>query len=517
VQSGRSPAEAASTERPSAGVAPRSRVRAPTRLRQLVPLWFAALLACHWSGLDEPPVWDAAMSVFPAAITLAGSGFDLPDLLAQPGYREGGPNVHTLSIVTVATAAVYRLLGPRPDVVLPVLHLLHLAMAALALALLCRLAQRLLGDVAGLAVIGLVVLHPLVQAQTAAIYLEVPLLLAAAGAVDAWARGRPGQAVLWAATATLVKPTGAVVGIGLATATLLADETPLRRRLLAAAAFAPGAVLPILLQLALDPTRLHFKNAISDSLTYAFSAPDLPIVFSVYLVLAAVRRPWRRAPDPATSRAHLALAAVVAAFFAFFLFLDQVGSAVPILPRYTLMVLPLAAVGLAAVLALPRRPGIVVALALAAFFLANRRGAFYPESDNNFAVLERSLEYRDMLGVQLLGLRQLERLAPELPVYYGKPEHYKLRYPAMGYARGPLPHGHALDHELPWSRGRLEDFPPTFYVLVEYEWLGGEVGLDVLRQAAFDPRRRLQRTNLCVGQKCTLLARVDAAPAAPSR
>jgi hypothetical protein len=204
----------------------------------------------------------------------------------------------------------------------------------------------------------------------------------------------------------------------------------------------------------------------------------------------------------------------VAAFFAFFVFIDLVGSAVPILPRYTLLVLPFALLGLAGALRPLLAPRLAAALlvAVAAFFVANRRGAFYPEAENNFATLERSLEYRDMLALQLLGLRQLERLPPGLPVFYSKSEHYKLQYPAMGYARAPLPNGHALDHERPWSAGRLEDFPPSFVVLIEHEWIGGEVGLDVVRQAAFDSRFRVKRDELCVGERCSLLARVDPAP-----
>ena len=489
----------------------------PWRLRHTTPLFFALLLACHWSALDEPPAWDAAMSVFPAAITLAAHHLDYGHLLAQPGYEEGGPNVHALSLVTLVTTLAYRLLGPQPAVVLPILHLLHFAAAALAFAFLCRLAQRLVGSAAGLAVTAVVLLHPLVQAQSRAIYLEVPLLLGAAAAVDAWVRRRPGESLAWAALATLVKPTGAVVGAGLAIATLAAGEQPLRRRLLLAAAYVPGAILPIVLQLVLDPARVSFQQALSISMLYAAQAPDLVLLPAAYLLGVALRRPWSAtagAMGADARRVHLAFAGLVAAFFLFFRFLALVGSAVPILPRYLLLIVPFAVLGLAALLRpyLPPRVAAVVLLAVGVCFVVNRRGALYPEADNNFATLERSLEYEDMLALQLLDQRQLERLPLDLPVFYGKSEHYRLRYPAMGYAQHPLPNGHALDHERPWSAGRLEDFPPAFAVLVEHDWLGGEVGLDVARQAGADPRRRLERRELCVRARCSLLFEIHPAP-----
>ena len=52
---------------------------------------FAIILALKWPTLTEPPLWDAAMSVFPAAITLEEHSFDYGYLLSQPGYSDGGP------------------------------------------------------------------------------------------------------------------------------------------------------------------------------------------------------------------------------------------------------------------------------------------------------------------------------------------------------------------------------------------------------------------------------------------
>ena len=81
-----------------------------------------------------------AMALFPAAITLAGNNFDFVELLRMPDYEAGGPNNHGTSLVTVSTALVLKLFGAGPASFI-VLHLLHFAVAALALVMLFRFAR----------------------------------------------------------------------------------------------------------------------------------------------------------------------------------------------------------------------------------------------------------------------------------------------------------------------------------------------------------------------------------------
>ena len=58
----------------------------------LVALLF--ILVLKWDAVARPPVWDTAMGLFPAAITLADNGFDVIELLGMPDFFEGGPNTH---------------------------------------------------------------------------------------------------------------------------------------------------------------------------------------------------------------------------------------------------------------------------------------------------------------------------------------------------------------------------------------------------------------------------------------
>jgi hypothetical protein len=98
-------------------------------------LTFCIIFILKWQVLNQPPVWDTAFSVFPAAITLTETNFDLLNLLKMPSYNEGGPNVHANSIITIITAVMISLFG-KTKVLLPVLHIIHFIIAAIGLAFL---------------------------------------------------------------------------------------------------------------------------------------------------------------------------------------------------------------------------------------------------------------------------------------------------------------------------------------------------------------------------------------------
>ena len=104
---------------------------------------FVLVLAILHPVLDQPPVWDTTMGLFPSAIVLAENGFDLADLLARPSWTEGGPNIHPFSLPTWLTAAALRVFSN--DVwLLGFLHLVHFAIAALVLLGTLRLAAHVL-------------------------------------------------------------------------------------------------------------------------------------------------------------------------------------------------------------------------------------------------------------------------------------------------------------------------------------------------------------------------------------
>ena len=188
------------------------------------------VLVLKWNTVDQPPVWDTAMGLFPAAITLADNGFDVVELLGMPDYLEGGPNTHSTSPVTLTTALVLKVSGGGGRA-LVILHLLHFAATGLALVFLFRLARPVFGSLGTFLLCLSVLLHPVFSAQVGFLCMEVPLFLCAVAALHAFANQRFRGAVLWSALAYATKEAGIIVPATLAAATLLENRTlPARLR-----------------------------------------------------------------------------------------------------------------------------------------------------------------------------------------------------------------------------------------------------------------------------------------------
>ena len=169
-------------------------------------LVFLLILVLKWDTLLQPPVWDTAMGLFPPALTLVENDFDLVELLGMPGYQEGGPNAHSTSLVTFATAVVLWTSGGGTRGFL-ILHLLHFAGAALALLALFRLARSVFGGVTAVLLCLSVLLHPIFSTQVGYLYMEMPLFLFTVLALLAWTERRFWPAVLWATLAYATKQT----------------------------------------------------------------------------------------------------------------------------------------------------------------------------------------------------------------------------------------------------------------------------------------------------------------------
>jgi len=477
----------------------------------LFPLAFALIVLLKWDSLDEPPFWDTAMGLFPAAITLSASGFDLPRLLAMPGYQEGGPNSYAMSPVTVATAIVLMLAGGVTRA-LVVLHVLHLLVAALAVVTLFKVARPTLGDVtAGLFCLS-VLLHPTFSAQMGSLYMEVVLFLCAVAAIHAWTRRRFWPAVIWGTLAWATKPTGAIVPAALAVATLVerrAARDKMRRvavLLGLPALWTAGVVVANRIALAgsgdyqlvpsLDTT---FGGLVQYLGRFLLNVPDLLlylVIFAVGFVANAgpIYRALREEPmDPLNRKPEqsdllvMGLAGLIIAFFVllFLAALPALAGFTIVLPRYYVVVLPflLLWLGYSMKRLLGRRargaPAVLFAL-LAIVFAVNTNGVLYPSDvdtegpGNDPPLTERSNAYKRLLALQLEAMEALQELPFGVPVYYGHFEHYLFRYPSLGYARGPLSDGHNFGVESLAPLASAEPFPPCVYAFYSYPWLGGD-------------------------------------------
>lgn len=454
-------------------------------------IWSAVIATLNWNVLDQPPVWDASMGLFPAAITLSGNGFDLGALLDQPGYLEAGPNVHSLSVVTWLTALGIGALGDSP-LLFPLLHLAHFLLAGLTMVAVFRFSSLLSSRSAAWLISLLVLFFPLVRTQTAFMYFEIPLLGATVCSMYEWARGRPIRASLWATLAVMVKASGIIVPAALSLASLAAGN---RKNSVSWRGAAVGAGLTLTLALVVLMPRdltgpssfpVHFRRMA----LYLLYVPDLLVLAVLSVPFAAIlARGAVRTGGRGKDRAILAMVSLMTSFAGFYLLLPLVGE-FPVLPRYYVQVFPFVVMaiffGLESRIGFPRTA--VLGAYLLVFFLLNSNGRFYPSRDlNNFAVQERSRGYRNLMGLQMLSMQEMAQAGDSLPVFYFQPAHYWFSYPLMGYSDGPIPRGHNILQEEPYNEGRLEDFPAEFVMVLEHPWLGGEIIRDVRDQAEEAP------------------------------
>lgn len=492
------------------------------RPRALFVVSLVLILALKWPALVQPPVWDEAASVFPAAITLVRSGFDFGALAGLPGYAQGGPNCHAFSLVTWYTACVLALTGGG-TLAWVILHAVQFVMGALFLTVLLLLARPLVGAPVALVVAAAAFCQPMIGVQFGYMYLEVPMLALSTAAFLAYARGRYGVTAVLITLAVWCKETGVIAAGALILAPLVEGPRwrPAMRRaaLLAVGPLAVMACNMLIFVPAAPPRALGVLQSITFTLrltrnTYLQYVPDVflcaagGLLLALVMLPAACRELGAGRPDAAAAaddeararRRTRFLAAATVVLFCGFHFIAvpiQVGD-FAFLPRYLVQLLPFAFLLFAggARRLFSERATVMTGLLVVGLFLANRSGWLYGYQkipfDNAFGLAERSEEYLDAYLAQRDGVRALAALPPEVPLFYSLPEHYLLQYPEMGYAPGPLAQGHCLFHEAPYNRPKLQDFPPQFYLFYFYPWLGGQQARHVAAQAQQSPDHRLE-------------------------
>jgi hypothetical protein len=497
----------------------------------LLAATFAAILALNAGVLTEPPVWDAAASIFPAALYLYQNGFDLLGLIAQPGYLQAGPNVHSYSIVTHGTALVYLLTGGGP-LTFPLLHGIHFLLAAYGLTGFHGLARRLLDQPSALLLLLLVLLFPLFLTQTRYMYLEIPLFVCTVGALRGWIEERLLASVVWSALATVVKEAGCVVGIAVGLLWLLDRGAPKTRLARLALVIAPVAAFVwvhwtfileradiVMGESTFGPDFLHdAKVSVKRCLRaeyriYLTQIPDtaLLIFSSVAVGFASLRTVWRE-------RVARAAALLVLAFLGFhFAALPSTGMHCSVLPRYYVQILPFSLLLLAWQLERHGGRALLVATLLlgTAYSWINRNGVLYPsEIDRhgpgvNFAETERSGAYRSLLAAERAGLKLLEEIPPHVPIYNELHHQYVVERPLLGYVSRPLPNSSYVIPEFQKRRGDLRQFPPCFVIHYFSPKLGGTVMRKLLAQAHLRPIWHSERiAAVAVGPYRSLLFKV---------
>lgn len=480
-------------------------------LTRLFCVWLGIILFLKWPAIVEPPVWDAVFGLFPAAGELADSGFDLSGLLQKPTCRVGGPNTHSDSVVTWITAIVLWLFGKGPRA-FAVLHVLHFCTAAWTLAVLQRFTTQIWGRLTAWMFCGTLLLCPLFRVQVGALYFEIPLTACTVAAVLAYANGQLKRALLWSTLAVLVKQAGLVVAGALAVAALCQPGSLAKRlgRSFSfaasglAAAFWPLISTPVLAEMkAESPPSSWWQFFLENDFGYLAAIPDITAAyFLVALIgLFRLRELWgslTNEPLPLkTPTGAQGVSFLLVVLFALFFFVTPYLARIWVvcLPRYFVFILPFVFFALTNWLMLLGSPRLTVIVlgAVAALFVGNREGLWYPkDKKDEISVLERGENYRWLVAVQREAAQAAANLPDDVLIFYGFENHFFQKYPWLGYADRTHPGGRALcfANEVPRST-KLKDLPNRFFVIYANPLLFGNEADQLLHGASQNPTRRI--------------------------
>lgn len=482
-------------------------------------LWCSLILVLEAHALLAPPIWDSAMGVFPPAIYLHESGFDIRQLLQEPNWWRGGPNVHSLSLFTWFVAIVLHATR-TPGLTFFVVHCTTFLLVAWSLAHYARSLRSLGLDArSAIAAGGLVLLTPLVLVQVGAMYTESWVMAFGILAWSKWQAGRSGTAVAMCILALFVKMTGIAIFVCVG---ILLSISPLRARSVRIAQLASMlAALFVVRSLAgwlgavphagprwgdastLAPIMLERLIAIPDVTLLLCGALCIAALELFHLLAGRGARAFRSGLD-ARDGARLLCLAMVPVFT-----LGIVGSIFSetiFLPRYLVPVVPFAVAALSLATIDRIRPARVrwALLAACAVQLSNYGGALYPDRQDGFSILERSHAYRDFHWTQVDLIDAIVAAPRDRPIFVSRDLDYMLSSPLMGYV-DERPEN-VLPIYLPPHPGRsIGEYPEEFLLGFSTASLGGEEIIRLVRSAEADPSIDVRRRTFTRGNRVAAL------------
>jgi hypothetical protein len=418
-----------------------------------VLFWFLVILALKHANLFEPPVWDSAMGVFPPAIYLYENNFDIFALLQQTSWLEGGPNVHSLSLLTWILAGVMKMTG-SPQVTFMIIHLLTFGVFAWTLAGFTWVLRSYgLAAHTVIAAALFLLLIPMVLVQVGSMYTETLVLCTSVGAWACWRNGRLGLAVLLCVIGIFLKLTAVAMAAVVGVALLFSGRPYNIRKILLILAIPFALWVNLSLPGWLGATPQAMKNwGEWEKLLFNFRArmqgvPDVLWVIRIGLLCGVaylIARAWKDRgfrvitcikPD---SRSRLICVAMPFVFMGGVL--AMIYNKNLFLDRYLLPVFPFA-IGSTLLFASQVRGELVAFVVLiggCVYSASNYNGRFYSPAYASFSIVERSHAYRDFHFVQVEAIKFLARKPDKIPAYVSREIDYMISHPMMGYVDTPL-------------------------------------------------------------------------------
>jgi len=479
----------------------------------LAGIVFVALNILLRFAINQPPVWDGAMTVYPAAIELSRTDFDFARLFSLPNYSEGGPKSHATSPWTVMVAVLISTTGSLANA-LPILHVVSFGLAALTVAAAYRLiAHSAPGIIAVLGAIAVLLFPPMIV-QTTDIYLDLPLTCLGTWGLVMLLERKFLTASALITLAVWIKPLAVIFAAVLMGFVLIYGERTrrvIRGIVLATPPLIAAAVVSVLeaQQSPRPPFVERYLLAVVETGYFLTSMPDLVAIVGVAVVLTVVG-----IKEAIPSEASRVMSLALTSALAFVLLNSIVSMGIPLLSRYYIALVPALIAGILTFLSSRSRLIAFVGVSvLILAFAVNLNGVFYSYKDYPFyALAERSLAYRDLLALQIEDVSLLTKLSDEMPVYYDYFGFYRLEYPELGYAEGPLPSGVSVFHNRQLADATLADLPQRFAFMFEYPILGGEVLLRIWNEAK-ESGAEVTETALTRGPYTVYVVEVNQAPA----
>ena len=447
----------------------------------LLCLAFVAIaLAIAQPNWSQPPVWDGAMSVYPAATTLVRDDVTIGALLRMPGFQAGGPNAAATSTYTWFVAGLIAATGSL-EAALPILHFSSTVLLASIGLGTFLIGRHWLTTRGAFAAAVAVMLFPAMVVQARDIYTDLPITAAAVWVQYFVVTRKLGWAALIAALGATVKPTAGLLALLL----IGAYGATWTKRLIAAVPTASIAFLPLAIGAAGGTSgsiaeRLSFNGLAS--LVTLLSMPEVLVMIVVFgrLIVAT------RAADPKRGDLGVTIrssALLVFGFLIFFALNPAVTRGFQLLPRYLILILPALCLGLSAAstFLLPRRTALLPC-AFIVIFAINQFGILYPHFPF-YPYAERSRSYEELLLLQKESFAAFAGLAAEQTVLVDHFTYYRFAYPT-GWSDGPPSSMVNLYTHGPLTSESLDHLPDRFSLMIEATYLGGPELIEIRDAAA---------------------------------
>jgi hypothetical protein len=458
--------------------------------------WFAVVLLLKGRELVQPPVWDSAMGIFPAAIFLSENGFDVFELLQQKNWWQGGPNVHALSLMTWFVALILKITGDAQSTFV-LLHIATFAGTAMALSCFFRLMQfyGFNTSVSFLATTA-VLLFPVLLVQVGYIYTEIPVMVCSLYSVYFLSRGRIYGAVTLAIIALFIKLTAValVFSLGLVLAVNIFQK-PYKTLACCGVLGLSALVAWRLPELMGQPELMRGGWGSPELLFHQLSlrmeaVPDLAglmilalIAVPVLLILRLTRQAYCYTPvtEEITLSAYVCLLVPIA--FSVAVIVGSFNQTL-LIPRYLVPVIPFAMMSILLLLreTIHQRLIAILLVLCSLYLLLNYSGRFYPTNTDSFSVVERSHAYKDYNATKSSALAALKKQSNGIPAYVTREIHYMNSHAMIGYVDPVIANVYPIFAE-PYSMRGLGDYPEHFFMLKASTIHGGKQIDRILKQA----------------------------------